>query len=140
MFRRSILLFVAVPALSLAGLTTLHADQTNAPAAGTAANGTGTPAVTPTNVAPAAPPRAVAVDTNAPDVNAAPTTTPGGTNAAAPTGPSRSYTVVKGDSLWKIAHKMYPGDTKNGVDKIEAANPGINPKNLKLGSHLIIPQ
>ena len=137
MFRRSILLFTAVLALSLAGLTTLHADQTNAPAAGTAANGTGTPASTPTNVAPAAPPRAVAVDTNSPDVNAAPTST--GTNAA-PTGPSRSYTVVKGDSLWKIAHKMYPGDTKNGVDKIEAANPGINPKNLKLGSHLIIPQ
>jgi hypothetical protein len=35
---------------------------------------------------------------------------------------------------------MYPGDTKNGVDKIEAANPGINPKNLKLGSKLVIPQ
>ena len=137
MFCRSILLVAAVPALLLAGLTTLHADQTNAPAPGTAANGTGAPASTPATVAPASPPRAVAVDTNSPDVNAAPTST--GTNAA-PAGPSRSYTVVKGDSLWKIAHKMYPGDTKNGVDKIEAANPGINPKNLKLGSQLIIPQ
>jgi LysM repeat protein len=34
---------------------------------------------------------------------------------------------------------MYPGDTKNGVDKILAANPGLDPKKLKIGQVLVIP-
>ena len=91
----------------------------------------------PTNAAPAAPMRATAVDTNSPDVNAP--AAPGTTNAPASTGPARSYTVVKGDSFWKIAKKMYPGDTKNGEDKIIAANPGLDPKKLKIGQVLVIP-
>jgi nucleoid-associated protein YgaU len=72
-------------------------------------------------------------------------TTPGvpvapGATAAATSGSSRSYTVVKGDSLWKIAHKMYPGDTKNGVDKIQDANKdAIGGKPLKIGQVLVIP-
>jgi len=48
--------------------------------------------------------------------------------------------VVKGDSLWKIAHKMYPGDTKNGVAKIQEANKDVlGTKPLKIGQVLIIP-
>jgi 5'-nucleotidase len=109
-------------------------------------------------ISPANPPDAGAVTDNtapgAPDTNAAPAgplkalpldATNGMTNAAAPgspdAGPSKTYKVVKGDSLWKIAHKMYPGDTKNGVDKIEEANKdAIGGKPLKIGQVLIIPQ
>jgi len=95
----------------------------------------------PANVAPAEPPRAMAVDTNAPNFNANPTPPPGATNApGTPSVPARSYTVVKGDSLWKIAHKMYPGDTLNGEDKIRDANKdAMSGKFLKPGQVLVIP-
>jgi Tfp pilus assembly protein FimV len=54
---------------------------------------------------------------------------------------ARSYTVVKGDKIWTISKKMYPGHTKEGVDKIEEANKdAIGNKPLKIGQVLIIPQ
>ena len=119
------------------------AAPANPPAIVVADNTTTTSAPTPaatdssatppsTNAAPPVPPRALPLDaTNGP------TSTAPGTDA----GPSRTYTVVKGDSLWKIAHKMYPGDTKNGVDKIQEANKdAIGGKPLKIGQVLIIPQ
>lgn len=63
----------------------------------------------------------------------APSVTPSA--APAPSAPSESqYVVIKGDSLWKIAHK-------NGVTlkALEAANPGINPARLQIGQKLTIP-
>jgi Tfp pilus assembly protein FimV len=54
---------------------------------------------------------------------------------------ARSYTVVSGDSIWKIAHKMYPGHTKEGMEKINEANKdAIGGKPLKIGQVLVIPQ
>jgi LysM repeat protein len=88
--------------------------------------------------APSGPQRALPLDsTNVFTAPAAPGT-PG--TPAVDTANARSYTVVKGDSLWKIAHKMYPHDTKNGVDKIQEANKdAIGGKPLKIGQVLVIP-
>jgi LysM repeat protein len=61
------------------------------------------------------------------------------TSSGAPAPGSRSYTVSKGDSYWKIAKKMYPGDTKNGVAKIQEANKQTMGKPLKIGQVLVIP-
>jgi LysM repeat protein len=93
-------------------------------------------ASTTTNAAPAGPLRALPLDAPNPALEHPAAGTP-----AADAGPSRSYTVVKGDSIWKIAHKMYPGDTKNGVEKIQEANKdALGSKPLKIGQVLVIPQ
>ncbi len=90
-----------------------------------------------TNAAPSGPLKALPLDAPNPAIAAA----ADGTNAPTASGPSRSYTVVKGDSLWKIAHKMYPHDTLNGEDKIREANKEVfNGKFLQPGQVLVIPQ
>ncbi len=110
------------------------APSTPAPAPTPAIEGTmAVAAPATTNAAPTTPPRALPLDsTNAVETPA----------AAASTGESRTYKVVSGDSLWKIAHKMYPGDTKNGVEKIKEANKDtmVEGKPLKIGQVLIVPQ
>jgi len=87
------------------------------------------------------PPKALPVDQaeaakGTADTDAATATAPAG---ATPAAGARSYTVVKGDSYWKIAKKMYPGDTKNGVTKIQEANKQTMGKPLKIGQVLVIP-
>ncbi|MEL7088132.1 MAG: LysM peptidoglycan-binding domain-containing protein [Planctomycetota bacterium] len=49
----------------------------------------------------------------------------------------RTYTVQKGDNYWKIAESVY-GDPMKMKD-IEAANPGIDPKKLKIGDQIVLP-
>jgi len=125
----------ATPAVSAAG----DNSNPNAPAPGAVVASGPTPAdAATTNAAPATPPRALPLDAPNPAIAA----TPGSTNAPAAAGPSRSYKIVAGDSLWKIAHKEYPGDTKNGIDKIKEANKDvlIEGKPLKIGQVLIIPE
>jgi LysM repeat protein len=79
----------------------------------------------------------VAASGNA-DTDAAANATSTNSSNAPPAG-ARSYTVAKGDSYWKIAKKMYPGDTKNGVEKIQEANKQTVGKPLKIGQVLVIP-
>jgi len=91
---------------------------------------------------PAAPAPTAAISPRAlPVGNTTEAATPATSTAPAATGEApRSYKVVSGDSIWKIAHKMYPGDTKNGVAKIEEANKDtLGNKPLKIGQVLIIP-
>lgn len=111
---------------------------TDSPGATAAAHAAATEAPAPTNAVPTGPQRALPVDLAHPEVGAEPAAT--GTHAAS-TGGSRSYKIVAGDSLWKIAHKEYPGDTKNGIDKIKEANKDIliEGKPLKIGQVLVIP-
>jgi 5'-nucleotidase / UDP-sugar diphosphatase len=57
--------------------------------------------------------------------------------AAAPAAGKGSYTVQKGDTLYKIARERY-GDGKQW-QKIASANPGLSPSTLKVGQKIMIP-
>jgi nucleoid-associated protein YgaU len=69
----------------------------------------------------------------APDTVAMQTTTPEVGSSAG----GSSYTVKKGDTLYKLAREHY-GDGKQW-QRIVSANPGITPQSLKVGQTLIIP-
>jgi hypothetical protein len=60
----------------------------------------------------------------------------------APGTASKVYTVVAGDSLWKIARQSYSNATQGSVNKIYQANRmviGSNPNRILPGQKLIIP-
>ena len=86
----------------------------------------------PANIAPVQPIQQVAAaqPVEPASFNAA----PAAASAAADGG---SYTVKKGDTLYKIARERY-GDGKQW-QKIAAANPGLSPSSIKVGQKLIIP-
>ncbi len=128
---------IATLQTQLANMQQQVADaNARAAAAAPAVPGAPTPAVTSTAPAPVV---AIASGT-------VPAVTPTGTSTIAASatpdsGGARTYTVRSGDSLWKIAHKMYPGETKEGIEKIKDANKDIliEGKPLKVGQVLVIP-
>ena len=56
----------------------------------------------------------------------------------APTGAGQHYTIEEGDFLGKISTKFY--QTSQKWEQILAANPGIDPDNLRVGQKIWIPQ
>jgi len=71
----------------------------------------------------------------------APAPTPAASNTATQLPPEPAaidtYVIRKGDTLWSIAVRVY-GDGQRWQD-IVAANPGINPKKLMVGTEIILP-
>ena len=68
----------------------------------------------------------------------APAAAAGGKAAAAPTGvlnADGTYTIAAGDTFSKVARKF---NVK--MDAIEAENPGLDPRNLKIGQKIRIPR
>ena len=57
--------------------------------------------------------------------------------SATPASAKGSYTVQKGDTLYKIARDRY-GDGKQW-QRIASANPGLSPSTLKVGQKIAIP-
>jgi 5'-nucleotidase / UDP-sugar diphosphatase len=109
-----------------------------APAA--AAPAPATAAATPAPAAPAAPAAPVAAPAAAPaPAPAAPAPAAAAPAAPAPAAASapKTYTVVKGDSLWKIAESTY-GDGEAWT-KIAKANTLRNPNIIAIGAELELP-
>jgi nucleoid-associated protein YgaU len=61
--------------------------------------------------------------------------------AATPSSNAKQHTVGRGDTLWKLAKKYYPAslDLNEEIAKIKASNPGLDDRNLKIGTVLTIP-
>lgn len=86
------------------------------------------PPATPLALEPAAAPLAQPV------VSDVPTQAPASA-VEAPTG--GTYTVQKGDTLWKIAMTSYGNG--NQWQRIASANPGLSPSTLKVGQTITVP-
>jgi LysM repeat protein len=106
--------------------------------AGAAAPPKATPAVVPAT--PPAAEKAARAEANLPSVPAA-TPPPAPAEAAVPPAGAKQHTIAKGDTLWKLAKQYYPAslDLNEEIAKIKAANPGLDDRNLKIGTVIVIP-
>jgi LysM repeat protein len=53
-------------------------------------------------------------------------------------GPKRAYVVKPGDTLWSVAQKMYGGDPREGIWKIEQRN-HLAAATIFPGERLVLP-
>jgi len=106
--------------------------------AGAAAPPKATPAVVPAT--PPAAEKAARAEANMPSVPAA-TPPPAPAEAAVPPAGAKQHTISKGDTLWKLVKQYYPAslDFNEDIAKIKAANPGLDDRNLKIGTVIVIP-
>jgi nucleoid-associated protein YgaU len=94
---------------------------------------TSTPAYTPTYTPPPATPAGPVVADASP---AAPPADPGAATGANKSA-GRTYTIQKGDTLFRIAKDQY-GDGRKW-QQIAAANPGLNANAIKVGQKIVLP-
>jgi len=77
------------------------------------------------------------------DIPSVPAATPPAAPAdvATPSADAKQHTIGSGDTLWKLAKKYYPAslDLNEEIAKIKTANPGLNDRNLKIGTVINIP-
>ena len=104
------------------------------------------PKATPAAVVPATPQsseKKMPPKAEAAAMPAVPATTPppAPAEAAVPPAGAKQHTVAKGDTLWKMAKNYYPAslDLNEEIAKIKAANPGLDDRNLKIGTVIVIP-
>ena len=87
--------------------------------------------------------RKSAAKTKTTDIPSVPATTPPAApaDAAVPSADAKQHTIGSGDTLWKLAKKYYPAslDLNEEIAKIKTANPGLNDRNLKIGTVINIP-
>ncbi len=130
------------PAPAPANQTAAAAPATTPAPAATEAPKPVEPAKTPEPAKPAEPAKAPETP-KAPETKAAPATPAATAPAAAPAAPSAAgstdYTVVEGDSVWRIAERLL-GNWKRGVEIIELnADLKKNPDRLKIGQVIKVP-
>ena len=96
-------------------------------------------------VVPATPPASekVAPRADAAAMPSVPAATPPAApaEAAVPPAGAKQHTIAKGDTLWKLVKQYYPAslDFNEEIAKIKAANPGLDDRNLKIGTVIVIP-
>ena len=103
------------------------------------------PKATPAAVVPATPPTAEKAASRAENASmpSVPAATPPAApaEAAVPPAGAKQHTIAKGDTLWKLVKQYYPAslDFNEDIAKIKAANPGLDDRNLKIGTVIVIP-
>jgi len=105
------------------------------------------PKATAAAVVPATPPSHDKKEKAAPKAEAAMPAVPAATpppapaEAAVPPAGAKQHAISRGDTLWKLAKQYYPAslDLNEEIAKIKAANPGLDDRNLKIGTVIVIP-